>query len=89
MAFWDTLGNIADGIISGITGRPTNSSLQAQVTQQRALLESYQNTLQELTSSVANAYASSADIKRYLLYGGMVIVVGGFAYYLFKKGRAF
>ena len=80
MAFWGALvkgvTKVAGSVFGGASSTTSNSSLQATVEQQNALINSYQNTIQELKSTYSSALDSakkSDDTKKYLLIGGAVI----------------
>lgn len=81
MAFWGALvkvgTKVAGSLFSHASSTSSNSSLQATVEQQNALINSYQNTIQELKSTCSSALDSankkSDDTKKYLMIGGAVI----------------
>lgn len=82
MAFWGALvkgvTKVAGSVFGGASSTTSNSSLQATVEQQNALINSYQNTIQELKSSYSSALDSankkSDDTKKYIMIGGAVFL---------------
>lgn len=93
MSVWSAIGDGIDAVWSGLTGRTsrsalnaTNSALQANIEQQKALIASYQSTLQGVVDSLTTMKSNQTiNMKKMLFIGLGGVAVVGLGYLLFSK----
>ena len=93
MSFWSAIGDGIDAVFSGLTGgtsksalNATNSALQANIEQQKALIASYQSTLQGVVDSLTTMKSNQTlNMKKVLFIGLGGVAVVGLGYLLFSK----